>query len=53
MLSEGLAAHQLPDLPALSACFGPDPDRIPAVVVQLASLSTYETLLNTPMGEAA
>jgi len=53
MLAAGLAAHQLPDLPALRACFGPDPDRIPVVVVQLASLSAYETLLDIPMGEAA
>jgi hypothetical protein len=53
MLGEGLAAHQLPDLAALSARFGPDPQRIPVVVVQLASLSTYEALLDIPMGEAA
>ena len=52
-LAEGLAAHQLPDLPTLRACFGPDPDRIPIVVVQLASLASYETLLDNPMGEAA
>jgi len=53
LLSEGLDAHQLPDLPALSARFSPDPDRIPVVVVQLAPLSAYETLLDSPMGEAA
>lgn len=52
-LTEGLAAGQLPDLPALHACFGPDPDRIPVVVVQLASLSAYESLLETSTGEAA
>jgi len=53
ILMQGLAAHQLPDLPALQACFGPDPDRVPLVVVQLASLSAYDTLLNISMGEAA
>jgi hypothetical protein len=37
----------------LRACFGPDPDRVPVVVVQLASLSAYETLFDIPMGEAA
>jgi hypothetical protein len=52
-LTEDLAAHRLPDLAALSACFGPDPDRIPVVIVQLAALSAYETLLDTSMGEAA
>jgi len=53
ILTQGLAAHQLPDLPALQACFGPDPDRVPLVVVQLASLSAYDTLLNISRGEAA
>jgi hypothetical protein len=52
-LSQGLAAGQLPDLPALRVCFGPDPDRIPLVVVQLASLAGYETLLDNSVGEAA
>ena len=52
-LTEGLAARQLPDLPALRACFGPDPDRIPVVVVQLTSLAAYETLLDNCAGEAA
>jgi len=52
-LADGLAVSQLPDLPALRACFGPDPDRIPLVVVQLASLAAYETLLDNSMGEAA
>ena len=52
-LTEGLEARQLPDLPALRACFGPDPDRVPVVAVQLTSLSAYETLLDNLMGEAA
>ena len=52
-LAAGLEARQLPDLPALSARFGPDPDRIPVVVVQLASLCAYETLLDNSVGEAA
>jgi plasmid stability protein len=53
ILTEGLAAHQLPDLPALHVRFAPNPDRVPVVLVQLASLSAYDTLLNIPMGEAA
>lgn len=52
-LTEGLAARQLPDLAALQTHFGPDPDRIPVVVVHLNALSTYESLLDTSAGEAA
>jgi hypothetical protein len=52
-LTEGLAARQLPDLTALQAHFSPDPDRVPLVVVQLAALAAYETLLDNSMGEVA
>jgi hypothetical protein len=52
-LTEGLAARQLPDLAALQAHFSPDPDRVPLVVVQLAALAAYETLLDNSMGEVA
>jgi transposase InsO family protein len=52
-LSECLAANQLPDLASLQACFAPDPARFPVVLVKLAPLADYETLLDSPVGEAA
>ena len=53
VLTECLDAHQLPDLDVLRARFSPDPARLPVVFVQLAPLTTYETLAETHVGEAA
>jgi hypothetical protein len=53
VLAECLEANQLPDLDVLHARFSPDPTRLPVVLVKLAPLSTYEALLETPVGEAA
>lgn len=39
-LARTLDAHELPDLAALRAVFGPDPDQLPTVHVQLASLNS-------------
>ena len=44
-LAEILAAGLLPDLDELRARFGPDPSSVPHVTVALASLSSYECLL--------
>ncbi len=53
-LSEILEAGLLPDLDELRARFGPDPSSVPHVTVVLASLASYESLLDVPaMGEAA
>jgi hypothetical protein len=52
-LSESLAANEAPDIARLRARFGPDPARLPHVRVSLPSLSAYESLLDTGMGEAA
>jgi len=53
ILSEHLAADQLPDLASLRTRFAPDPARLPEVFVELASLSLYETLTESYLGEAA
>lgn len=53
ILTECLAANQLPDLNALHARFAPDPARLPAVFVELTPLAAYEALLETHTGEAA
>ena len=45
-LSEILEAGLLPDLDALRARFGPDPSSVPHVTVVLASLASYESLLD-------
>ena len=39
-------AGTLPDLKALTACFTPDPTRLPEITVATVSLSTYEVLLD-------
>lgn len=45
---------KLPDLAALRAVFGPDPNKLPTVHVQLASLNGYEALIGASYaGEAA
>lgn len=53
-LARTLDARKLPDLMALRAIFGPDPDQLPTVHVQLASLNSYEALMGPAYaGEAA
>nr|WP_164889878.1 hypothetical protein [Sinorhizobium medicae] len=53
-LARTLDARKLPDLMALRAIFGPDPDQLPTVHVQLASLNSYEALMGSAYaGEAA
>ncbi|MCY1212757.1 Integrase core domain protein [compost metagenome] len=53
-LARTLDARKLPDLVALRAIFGPDPDQLPTVHVQLASLNSYEALMGSAYaGEAA
>ncbi|MBX7250315.1 MAG: IS21 family transposase [Caulobacteraceae bacterium] len=46
-LAFDLEAKRLPDMAALRARFAPDPSRLPQVVVQLASLATYQDLIGT------
>ena len=53
VLAEHLAADQLPDLGRLRRRFAPDPARLPEVRVNLAPLSGYEILIESPLGEAA
>jgi len=54
ILTDDLAAGRLPDLPALRDRFAPDPMTLPEVVVHLAALTSYDTLLGaTLIGEAA
>ncbi|WP_210330505.1 MULTISPECIES: IS21 family transposase [Methylocystis] len=45
-LGDGLRADDLPDMTALRARFTPDPAKMPTVVVTLAPLQSYETLLD-------
>ncbi len=46
-LAAGLQTGQLPDMTALRARFAPDPAELPEVVVHLAPLNIYETLIDT------
>lgn len=53
-LAATLKAQRLPDMAALRQRFAPDPSRLPNVVVRLASLDAYETLIGTGLkGEVA
>jgi len=53
-LARVLDGGKLPDLAALRAVFGPDPNQLPTVHVQLASLNGYEALIGASYaGEAA
>ncbi|WP_097109503.1 IS21 family transposase [Hoeflea halophila] len=53
-LARVLDVGKLPDLAALRAVFGPDPNQLPTVHVQLASLNGYEALIGASYaGEAA
>jgi len=47
LLEQSLHERVLPDLDALRAHFAPDPASLPTVVVQLASLQSYENLLSS------
>lgn len=44
-LAGDLAASRLPDLAALRRRFAPDPAALPAIVVRLAPLAAYDTLI--------
>lgn len=57
-LTTSLAAGQLPDITALRSHFAPNPASLPSVVIQLASLDTYQALIGADFtahhaGEAA
>jgi hypothetical protein len=53
-LTADLQAGRLPDVAVLRARFAPDPACVPLVTVELAPLSSYESLLgSTTIGEAA
>lgn len=51
LLEQDIAGKRLPDLDAVRARFAPDPQSLPKVIVTLASLSAYDSLIMT--GEAA
>ena len=51
ILTEDLAANQLPDMAALRERFAPDPAALPEVVVHLTPLSSYEELLGDDEGD--
>jgi hypothetical protein len=53
MLCEHLEAGGLPNVAALRERFGPDPAQLPQVRVELLPLSLYESLTDSPLGEAA
>jgi len=53
ILTEDMDARRLPDMKELRARFIPDLASLPRVVVQLTSLTHYEALNDTYMGEAA
>jgi hypothetical protein len=53
LLSEDLAADRLPDLKALRTRFAPDLASLPEVTVHLTSLTLYEALNDSYVGEAA
>ena len=44
-LNEDLEAHRLPDMDRYRERFAPDPQSLPAVHVQLGSLTDYDALL--------
>lgn len=53
LLSQSLAADQLPDLAALRSRFAPDPARLPEVYVEMVALNVYESLSQNGLGVAA
>ncbi|MDV2968554.1 IS21 family transposase [Nitratireductor aquimarinus] len=53
-LSQCIEARLLPDMTALRERFAPDPAQLPNVIVRLATLDAYETLIGTRQtGDAA
>jgi len=52
-LKASLEAGRLPDMVALRKRFSPDPQRLPNVVVHLASLNAYEALIGATVTEDA
>jgi hypothetical protein len=50
ILTDYLAAGELPDIATLRQRFAPDPASLPAVVVQLTPLSAYDSLLSGDVG---
>jgi len=53
VLSQSLAANELPDIAELRARFAPDPAHLPHVLITLPPLIDYESLVDTYKGEAA
>jgi len=53
VLADDLDQRRLPDLNALLLRFAPDPARLPDVSVHLASLSSYDVLVDSGAGVAA
>ncbi len=53
-LSQCVEARRLPDMTVLRERFAPDPAQLPNVIVRLATLDAYETLIGArPTGDAA
>lgn len=53
-LSQCIEARRLPDMTVLRERFAPDPAQLPNVIVRLATLDAYETLISTRQtGDAA
>jgi hypothetical protein len=53
VLERLLERRELPDMKLLRATFAPNPATLPEVNVRLPCLSSYETLAEDPVGEAA
>jgi hypothetical protein len=53
VLADDLDNRRLPDINALLARFAPDPARLPEVAVHLASLSSYDVLVESGAEVAA
>jgi hypothetical protein len=53
VLADDLERRRLPDINALLARFAPDPARMPEVLVHLASLSSYDVLVESGAEVAA
>ena len=53
VLADDLDQRRLPDLNALLLRFAPDPARLPDVLVHLASLSSYDVLVDSGAEVAA
>lgn len=53
VLADDLDHRRMPDINALLARFAPDPARLPQVTVHLASLNSYDVLVESPAQVAA